>query len=79
MKRFDEFLNEAFDWEDFDDTDLHGPMWSSNCRELISEFVDIVNKEMKKGTYPDVERKQALFALKQLFDNEIQEALKTLN
>jgi hypothetical protein len=73
LKQFDE-LNEAFDWQDFDDTDLAGPSWQGRCEDLVNEFKDTMNKEMPIGVFPQHERKQALAALAKLFANAISDA-----
>ena len=78
MKTYFDYLNEEFDWEDFMDTDLSGPGWEMRCEELIEEFVKDLNKELKKGTAPDSERKGALKALEILFKQQIEEAKKNL-
>lgn len=66
--------NEAFDWEDYDNTDLAGMGWETRCQQLVAEFAYIMEKEMPVGKFPTSERKQAFKALGELFKNAVIEA-----
>lgn len=72
-------VNEAFDWENYDDTDLSGPGWEMSCEELITNFVEVLKKQIPGDTALDkANRKEALLALGTLFKQQLDEARKTV-
>lgn len=73
MKNIKTF-NEAFDWEEFDNTDLAGMGWDMRCQELVAEFCHSMEKEMPVGTAQTRDRKDTLRALATLFNNTAREA-----
>lgn len=67
-------LKESFDWQDYDNTDLAGPIWENECRELIGTFVGDLEQHVKER----YDRKKALMALRALFTNCIDDAVNQL-
>lgn len=68
-------VNEAFDFEDWDNTDLAGPGWEMRCEELVDEFSVQVTNNIPNNFGEQI---TALDALLILFQNQIDEAKKRI-
>jgi len=66
---------EAFDWQDFDNTDLAGMGWDMRAEQFVAEFCGVMEKEMPVGTAATMDRKAALRALQELLKNHLTEAI----
>lgn len=74
IKFIESKVNETFDWQDHENTDLNEPSWEMRCEDLVNEFMTALNKELPIGTAPAHERKEAINEFARLFSHQIQEA-----
>lgn len=69
-------IYESFDWQDYDDTDIAGPLMEIAIDNLIEQTVELLNKEFPNGKYPDKDRSDAVKNIKLLWIEKIKSTLK---